>query len=580
MEENNTIRLTLSRFDPEKDRAPRWETHLIPYQDGMTILDAIFYVYENIDRSLAFSYGCRYGRCGLCAVNVNGKPTLICQTLAQKEMRVEPLPHYPVVRDLVIERADLGDRTLDHQPFLQRPEGDWKRIQEQTQPEILKPEDFEIFKQATRCVDCYSCNSICPIVGEEKGVSRGPNLIMQMAPYFFDPRDSLDRTGFMQELAAKCLLCGTCAESCPKDLSIDEIIAEARAKVVEKKGLPLAKRLFLQALLWSRGLLSFALKGSSLFRGLLFKRVPEESGLHLRFPLGKLDSRRLLPELAKDFFLDKVPRQAPAAKETDRVAFFVGCSMNYLFPHIGQSAIRVLNRFGVSVMIPEGQKCCGLPGYGAGDLDLARKLALANIEAFEKTNVGKVVVACGSCAAHLKKHYPKLLQDQAPALKERVERFSESITDLTAYLAGQIGEVTPLAEIKEKFQARRVTYHDSCHVKRKLKIQEEPRKLLRAAGVELAEMSEPDRCCGLGGSFGLENYELSAKILDHKMEDIEKTEAEVVATGCMGCLIQLQQGIHNRGLKIKAKHIIEVLDEMSTKAEQRTQRQEQARRPA
>jgi glycolate oxidase iron-sulfur subunit len=80
-------------------------------------------------------------------------------------------------------------------------------------------------------------------------------------------------------------------------------------------------------------------------------------------------------------------------------------------------------------------------------------------------------------------------------------------------------------------------------------------------------MKESDRCCGLGGSFGLENYELSAKILDHKMEDVEKTGAEVVATGCMGCLIQLRQGIHNRGLKIQAKHIIEVLDEMAAAAE-------------
>src|SRR4030067_931076 len=181
MEENSTIRLTLSRFDPEKDKAPRLEAHSVPWEKGMTILDAIFYVYENIDRSLAFSYGCRYGRCVLCAVNVNGKPTLICQTLAPPEMVIEPLPNYPVVRDLVVERADFGERTLDHKPFLQRPEKDRVRIQEQTQPEVLKPKDFEIFKQATRCVDCYSCNAICPIIREEKGIDRGPNLMMQMA---------------------------------------------------------------------------------------------------------------------------------------------------------------------------------------------------------------------------------------------------------------------------------------------------------------------------------------------------------------------------------------------------------------
>jgi glycolate oxidase iron-sulfur subunit len=219
------------------------------------------------------------------------------------------------------------------------------------------------------------------------------------------------------------------------------------------------------------------------------------------------------------------------------------------------------------VLIPEGQKCCGLPAYGAGDLELAKKLALANMEAFEKITSGKIVVACGSCGAHLKKHYPRLFREEAPALKERAERFSESITDLTAYLAGRVGEALRPAEIREKMQARRVTYHDSCHAKRKLGIREEPRTLLRAAGAELVEMNEPDRCCGLGGSFGLENYELSARILDHKMEDITKTGAEVVATGCMGCLIQLTQGIQKRGLKTQAKHIIEVLDEISAEAE-------------
>jgi glycolate oxidase iron-sulfur subunit len=107
----------------------------------------------------------------------------------------------------------------------------------------------------------------------------------------------------------------------------------------------------------------------------------------------------------------------------------------------------------------------------------------------------------------------------------------------------------------------RVTYHDSCHLRRKMKIRDEPRAVLRAAGVDFVEMATPDRCCGLGGSFGLENYDLSARILDHKMEDIKNTEAEIVATGCMGCLMQLRQGIYNHHLKAEAKHIVEVIDE-------------------
>jgi len=107
----------------------------------------------------------------------------------------------------------------------------------------------------------------------------------------------------------------------------------------------------------------------------------------------------------------------------------------------------------------------------------------------------------------------------------------------------------------------RVTYHDPCHLKRKMKIHDEPRTLLKAAGVDFVEMETPDRCCGLGGSFGLENYELSSKVLRHKMEDIQKTGAEIVVTGCLGCLIQLRQGIYNHHLKTEAKHIVEVIDE-------------------
>jgi glycolate oxidase iron-sulfur subunit len=428
-------------------------------------------------------------------------------------------------------------------------------------PEILKPGDFEIFKMATRCVDCYSCNSICPIVGEEKAMPGGPNLMMQMAPYFFDPRDSHDRAGFMQELSAKCLLCGTCAESCPKDLSIDEIVAEARAKVVQKKGLPFSKKFLLQTLLPSPRLLSALLKSSSLVRGLLLGKVPGQSGLHLRFSLGKLDRRRVLPELAREFFLDIAPPESPAAKESGRVAFFAGCSINYLFPQIGKSALRVLNRYGVSVMIPEGQKCCGLPAYGAGDLTSAKALALDNLEAFERSNAEKIVVACASCAAHLKKHYPRLFQDEPPPLKERVERFCDSVIELSAYLAGRLDEGRWPIETERKMRRLRVTYHDSCHLRRKMKIRDEPRAVLRAAGVNFVEMATPDRCCGLGGSFGLENYDLSARILDHKMEDIKKTGAEVVVTACMGCLMQLRQGIYNHHLKAEAKHIVEVIDE-------------------
>lgn len=560
MEEKSSISLTIYRFDPDRDKAPHLETHIIPREKGMTILDALFYVYENIDRSLSFNFGCRYGRCGVCAVNVNGKPMLTCQTLALPEMVLEPLPNYPVVRDLVIERANFGERTLSFDPFLKR-KGECVPSMEM-QPEGLNPKEFDTFVKATRCVDCFSCNSICPVIGVLHESNRGPNLLMQMAPYLFDPRDSGKRTAILEELAKMCLLCGACAENCPKDLPIDEIIAKARAEVVAKKGLPFSKSFALRTLLQSPRLLSLLLKGGSLLRGLIFKRVPAESGLQLRFPVGGMDPRRILPDLAKSFFLETAAQKAMGVKEEEKVAFFVGCSINYLYPQIGEASVRVLNRRDISVMIPKGQKCCGLPAYGSGDLETARNLALANIEAFNKAGVNQVLVACGSCGAHLKKGYPKLFEGAEAALQEKVSRFSDSIMDLTAYLSNRIVGT----EAPRDGKCLRVTYHDSCHMKRKLGITEEPRAILRSVA-EFVEMENADRCCGMAGSFGLENYELSSKILASKMENAQKTGAEVLATGCMGCLMQLQQGIHNHHLGMKARHIIEILDEMECKRE-------------
>jgi Fe-S oxidoreductase len=253
----------------------------------------------------------------------------------------------------------------------------------------------------------------------------------------------------------------------------------------------------------------------------------------------------------------------PAAKEKKKALFFVGCSINYLFPSIGEASLRVLNRRGVTVKIPEEQKCCGLPAYGSGDLESARNLALDNIAAFEKAGVERVLVACGSCGAHLKEHYPKLFADADVAVRERVARFSDSVTDLTAYLAKETEGTMPLPG----GQRLRVTYHDSCHMKRKLGVTAEPRQLLREVA-DFIENDTADRCCGLAGSFGLENYELSAKILDRKMESIRKTGADVLVTGCMGCLMQMQQGVYNHDLKMKTRHIIEVLDESDRAAEE------------
>ena len=107
-----------------------------------------------------------------------------------------------------------------------------------------------------------------------------------------------------------------------------------------------------------------------------------------------------------------------------------------------------------------------------------------------------------------------------------------------------------------------MTYHDPCHLRRKLGISEEPRKVLKSLpGVEYVEMREANRCCGQGGSFNISNYDLSLKILDKKIQAIQETGADIVATSCSGCLLQLMDGLHQAGLKKEAKHVVEVVSQ-------------------
>ena len=409
---------------------------------------------------------------------------------------------------------------------------------------------------AEKCVRCGICQSVCPVFAElkrEASVARGKvtligKLLSQEADY----------SGELSTYVLQCLGCGACSENCPNGVRADELILAARALLVEKKGLPLPKRVILRGILRSVHLLPSLLKTGSLLQGLLLKRIPEESGLRLRFSLPCLDKDRFIPPIAAPFFLDRYPEEARAEGTSAKAALFAGCSIQYLFPLIGESTVRLLTRSGFSVAFPKDQGCCGLPAYGSGDTETAKALALRNVKAFSRSGLDRIIVPCGSCYYFLKGGYLKLFPGD-----DEVKAFSERIVDPSVFLLNQAefhGPVSPA----DRPQRLRITYHDPCHMRRGMKIYQEPRKLLRSLpGIELVEMKQPDRCCGMAGSFNMIYYDLSRKILRHKLDDIEATRADAVVTNCMGCLIQLKDGIHQKKMKTKVLHLTEVLDKSS-----------------
>jgi len=415
----------------------------------------------------------------------------------------------------------------------------------------------DVREEARRCVKCGNCLAQCPVyleTLEEPLAARGKMALVESLKEG-DP----EYTKHYYQILSRCLLCGTCTENCPNGVCGDEIIRNARALLVKEKGLTLPKKAIFKYFLDTDRLMPLVLKGAASLQHLFLEKIPEDSGLQLRFPLPFIDSKRFISPVAQDPFLDIHSGWIRAEKETMRVGLFVGCVSNYLFPRISQATLDLLVGNGISVYIPKEQKCCGLPAFGSGDEDTPRSIARRNIEAFAEENLDQVVAHCASCAAMLKLDYPLLFGEDDP-FRAKALAFSEKVSDASRLLAR-------IPDLKRKGNSPgnkvlRVTYHDPCHLRRKLGVFKEPRDLLQSTpGLEYVEMRDANRCCGQGGSFNVANYDLSLKILDRKTSAIEESGADIVTTTCSGCLLQLMDGIHQAGLKKEVRHLVEMVDQ-------------------
>jgi L-lactate dehydrogenase complex protein LldE len=236
-----------------------------------------------------------------------------------------------------------------------------------------------------------------------------------------------------------------------------------------------------------------------------------------------------------------------------RVGLFVTCLVDLMRPRIGFAAIELLEAAGCEVCVPPTQTCCGQPGYNAGDRKAARALAEKLLAEFEGCDY--VVAPSGSCSGMIRTHYPDLFAD-APGMRERVERLCARVYELTAFLV----HVVRLDAVPGRF-AGTVTYHDSCAGLREMGVKGEPRALLaKVPGLALAEMSEPEQCCGFGGTFAIKFGEISGEIAERKCRDVEATGADALVLGDLGCMLNIEGRLRRRGNeKLKVLHVAEVL---------------------
>jgi glycolate oxidase iron-sulfur subunit len=403
-----------------------------------------------------------------------------------------------------------------------------------------------------KCVKCGACRANCPafaVFGRETAVARGKVALIQ---HLLKDDIQLDEQTY--QAMSKCLLCGSCVEKCPNGVPTDEIIIAAREALARRRGLTTFHAAVGQVLK-NRSVMKMGAKMAAILGPLFFKKIPETSGLRLRFPAPFVGNRRYIPALAKKAFLERHPEVLAGEPGKPRIVFFVGCMSNFVYTELAEAALSLFRHLGCTVIIPKDQQCCGLPAMSGGDLGTVRELAEKNLHALEKYEANYIMSACATCGGALHRFYPLVVGKRNPELKARLEAVAAKTVDASQLLE-KLGLDT---SVTGSGTAIKITYHDPCHL-RSRGLTSQPRKLLKSAGgVELVEMDGADRCCGLGGTFNVYHYESSLTINQAKTAAIVKTGAEAVVTGCPGCMMQLDDGLKQDGRTVKVLHTLELI---------------------
>lgn len=399
----------------------------------------------------------------------------------------------------------------------------------------------------TNCMKCGFCKAACPVfVGEE---TTSPRAKVRLARAVV--RGELEISPAFKSQMERCLNCRACADECPSGVEPNRIALAARCGLVDKDGLPLVKRaIFSGGLKHPRAM---AL-GMRLVGGAQHVSAIDLQNNPLRYllPLIGMRKDKDFPTLGRKSLFARLPEVIePNVEAKTTVAYFPGCAANLIYPEIGLATVSVLGKLGARVILPHDLVCCSTPVFNSGDIADARELAARNIEILSQVDAEFVVTSCGSCGLTISKEWTELL-----GLAE-AEPIARKVIDISEFVAKYAPDGALGALDEEKI----VTYHDSCHLRRGMGVYETPRQLLKSVlGDRFVEMELADRCCGGGGTFSVTHPELSQKVADTKMKCVGESGAEIVATGCPACVMQLRDSIVHRKMTQRAIHTIEVID--------------------
>ena len=243
-----------------------------------------------------------------------------------------------------------------------------------------------------------------------------------------------------------------------------------------------------------------------------------------------------------------------------RAYIFITCLVDTFFPEVGESMVKILRELGVDVDFIEEQTCCGQPAYNSGYQEDSRAVAERFLSTFDKAlntdsySNNYIICPSGSCTSMVKVFYQDLFRN-SPELLKKASMLSEKTYEFSDFLVN----VLKTTDVGAKYDGK-VTYHDSCHMLRELRVKDAPRELIDSVkGIEFIEMEMHDACCGFGGTFSIKFPNVSVSMLDEKIECILTSEADTLVSSDMGCLMNIQGALSRRNIPIKVMHIAELL---------------------
>ena len=355
-----------------------------------------------------------------------------------------------------------------------------------------------------------------------------------------------------------CIQCRACEDVCPSGVPYGNLIEKTMSQVSKSRKSSILTKginwLLLRGILTDQVILSGLVGTMRIYQKVgMHKLVSALKVLHL-IPgnLGSLHDS--MPRISDKFFSADGQTYHPFGEPKKTVGLLSGCIMPLINGPEMRSAIRVLTRNGVKVIVPKEQGCCGAIHSHVGDLVKARDMARRNIDAFLSKDIDAVLSSSAGCSTRMKE-YGELLKDDEVYI-DKAKQLESKVKDINEFLYE-----LPIDPPKGRLESS-VTYQDPCHLAHTQKIRSQPRELLKLIpGLNLIEMRNSDRCCGAGGTYVITQHQMSLNLMNDKMKTIEETGAQIVTTGNPGCWMQMNQGSQKTNMPVQVKYVTDLLDE-------------------